>query len=188
MKRKAYFPLTHTQIKTFTASSAAQEVSIDNAILGPIPERILIAFVKNTAFVGSASTNPFHFHHYDIINLVLFVNGVQKPSEPLTIDCSSTFGAHMITLEILTKDFYVLGFDLTPDRKADEEYISLPRQGSARIEARFKKPLPEHVDPFRLGLAQGRLQAEASSLELLVPVIPITRLPLAIGCHENVWV
>jgi len=37
--------------------------SIDNAFLGLVPERFLIAMVKNTAFVGSASTNPFHFHH-----------------------------------------------------------------------------------------------------------------------------
>ena len=90
---------------------------------------------------------------------MLYVNGVQHPSEPLTMDCSSPFGAtrayktlfsstgihhddraHMITLEMFTMGFYVLGFDLTPDRKADEEHISFPRQGNARIEARFKKP------------------------------------------------
>jgi hypothetical protein len=43
------------------------------------------------------------------------------------------------------KDFYVLGFDLTTDSEADEELISLPHQGNVRIEARFKKPLPEPV-------------------------------------------
>lgn len=69
MKRKAHYPVTHTQIKIFTASSGAQQVSIDNAILGPIPERILLGFVKNNAFVGSAGTNPFHFHHYDMTSL-----------------------------------------------------------------------------------------------------------------------
>ena len=51
----------------------------------------------------------------------------------------------MITLEMFTKGFYILGFDLTPDREADEEHISLPRQGNVRIEALFKKPLPEPV-------------------------------------------
>jgi len=71
MKRKAHYLVTHTQIKNFTASSGAQQVSIDNAFLGPIPERILIAMVKNTAFVDSVSTNQFHFHHYDTTNLVL---------------------------------------------------------------------------------------------------------------------
>ena len=59
MKCKAYYPVSLTQIKTFTASSGFQQISIDNAFLGPIPESTLIALVKNTAFVGSPSTNPF---------------------------------------------------------------------------------------------------------------------------------
>jgi hypothetical protein len=154
MKRKAHYPVTHKQLKTFTASSGTQQVSINNAFLGPVPDRILIVLVKNAAFVGYASTNPFHFYHYDKTNLVLYVNGVQHPSEPLTIDCSSTFGAirayetlfsstgihhddraYMITLEMFTKGFYILGFDLTTDREADEEHIRLPRQGNVRIKA-----------------------------------------------------
>jgi hypothetical protein len=121
-------------------------------------------FVKNSTLVGSASTNPFHFHHYDMTHLVLYVNGVRHPSKPLTMNCCSTFEVtrayetlfsstgihhddrvHMITLEMFTKGFYILGFDLTPDREADEEHISLPRQGNVRIETRFKKPLPEPV-------------------------------------------
>jgi hypothetical protein len=51
----------------------------------------------------------------------------------------------MVTPEIFTKNFYVLGIDQTPDREPDEEHKSLPRQGNLRIEARFKKPLPELV-------------------------------------------
>jgi len=76
MKRKAHYPVKHMQIKTFTASSGTQKIFINNALLGPMPNRILIVLVKNAAFVGSASTNPFHFHHYDMTNLVLCVNGV----------------------------------------------------------------------------------------------------------------
>jgi len=49
----------------------------------------------------------------------------------------------MITVEMFTKSLYVLGFDLTLDRGANEEHVSLPRQGDMRIEARFKKPLPK---------------------------------------------
>jgi hypothetical protein len=37
MKRKAQYPVTRTQIKSFTACSGAQQVSIDNAFHGPIP-------------------------------------------------------------------------------------------------------------------------------------------------------
>ena len=39
----------------------------------------------------------------------------------------------------------MLGFDLTPDKEADEVHVSLPRQGNVGFEARFKKPLPEPV-------------------------------------------
>jgi len=51
----------------------------------------------------------------------------------------------MITLQMFTKGFYILVFDLTPDTKADEEHISLLRQGNVRTEAVFKKPLPDPV-------------------------------------------
>ena len=124
MKRKSTLSCNAYPDQDFTASSGTQKISINNAFLGPVPDRILKVLVKNAAFVGSASTNPFHFHHYDMTNLVLYVNGIQHPSEPLTMDCSSPFGAtrayetlfsstginhddrgHMITLEILQKVF-----------------------------------------------------------------------------------
>ena len=76
-------------------------------------------------------------------NLVLYVNGVQRPAGPVRMDCFSPFGAtrpyetlfsstgihnddraHIITLQMFTKDFYALGFDFTPDREADEEHMS----------------------------------------------------------------
>jgi hypothetical protein len=46
MKRKAHYPITHTQIKTFTAGAEAQQISIDNAFLGPILEKLLTGLVK----------------------------------------------------------------------------------------------------------------------------------------------
>jgi hypothetical protein len=46
----------------------------------------------------------------------------------------------MITMEMFTKGFYILGFDLTPDREADEEHVSRPRQENVHIEARLKSP------------------------------------------------
>jgi hypothetical protein len=61
MKRKAYYLVTHTQIKTFTASSGAQQLSTDNAFLGQIPERILIAMVKKLHSLVLPTQNPSTF-------------------------------------------------------------------------------------------------------------------------------
>jgi len=181
MKRKVHYPVTHTKIKTFTASSGTQQIYINNAFLGLVPDRILIVLVKNAAFLGSASTNPFHFHHYNVTNLVLYVNRVQHPSERLTMDCSSPFGgtrayetllsstgihhddrAHMITLEMFTKCFYILGFDLTPDRESDEKHISLPCQENVRIEALFKKPMSENVTCILYAEFPGQIEIDYS--------------------------
>jgi hypothetical protein len=68
----------------------------------------------------------------------------------------------MITLENFTKGFYILGFDLTPDREADEEHISLPRQGNVRIEARFKNPLPEPVTCILYAEFPGHIEIDSS--------------------------
>jgi len=74
--------------------------------------------VKNATFVGSASTNPFHFHHYDMTNLVLYVNGVQHPSGPLTMDCSSLFGAARA---------YEILFSTTGIHHDDRAHVITPR-------------------------------------------------------------
>jgi len=97
-------------------------------------------------------------------NLVLYVNVVQHTLEPLTMELSSPFGvtrayetlfsstgihhddrAHINTLEMFTKGFYVLGFYLTPDSEANEWHIILPSRGNVRIVARFKKALADPV-------------------------------------------
>ena len=87
---------------------------------------------KNTALVVSVSTNQFHFHHYDMTNLALYVDGVHHPPEPHTMVSCRPFGvkrafetlfsstgiyhddrAYLITLQVFTKGHYILGFDLT---------------------------------------------------------------------------
>jgi hypothetical protein len=68
----------------------------------------------------------------------------------------------MITPEMFTKGFYVLGFDPTSDREADEEHISLPREGNVRIKARFKKPLPQSVTCILYAEFPGHVEIDNS--------------------------
>jgi len=124
-------------------------------------------------------------------NLVLFVNGVQNPSEPHAIECSLTFSAtrdyeilfsstvtqhdnraQRITLGKFSKFFYVSGFDLTPDREVDEEHICLPRQGIILIEARFKNPPSEPVKCFLCAEFPGHIEIDQSGN------ITVERIPL----------
>jgi hypothetical protein len=65
-------------------------------------------------------------------------------------------------MDMFTKGFYILGFDLTVDKEADEEHISQPRQGNVRIEARFKKPLPESVTCILYAEFPGHVEIDGS--------------------------
>ena len=55
--------LTRVELKTFTFSSGSQSLSVDSAVLGPIPKRLLFAMIKNKEFLCSVDTNPFLFRH-----------------------------------------------------------------------------------------------------------------------------
>jgi hypothetical protein len=67
-----------------------------------------------------------------------------------------------ITPEMFTKCFFVLDLDVTPDREADEEHISLPRQGNVRLQGRFKKTLPESVTCILHAEFAGHIETDNS--------------------------
>jgi hypothetical protein len=61
----ARYNLTIVELKTLTFSKGSKS-SIDNAVLGPLPKRLLFTMVQNTEFLGSINSNPYLFRHYDI--------------------------------------------------------------------------------------------------------------------------
>jgi len=61
----------------------------------------------------------------------------------------------MITVEIFSKIFYILGFFQSP-----EDHVSLPRQENVRMEALFKKPLPEPVTYILYAEFPGKVESE----------------------------
>ena len=49
---------------TFTAGSKSR--SIEKAVLGPIPNRLLFTMLRNADFIGSQDTKPYKLRHYEI--------------------------------------------------------------------------------------------------------------------------
>ena len=50
-----------------------------------------------------------------------------------------------ITHDMFKAGYFLLLFDLTPDRDASEGHFSLPDQDNIRLELKFDKPLPDAV-------------------------------------------
>jgi hypothetical protein len=81
----AKYHLTRVEVKTFMFAAGSQSLSIDNAVLGPLPKPVLFTFVKNKDYLGTLDSNPYKFRHYVIREFALYVNGRQIPSEGLHI-------------------------------------------------------------------------------------------------------
>jgi hypothetical protein len=76
----ARYNMTRVETKAFTFAQGAQSMSIDNAVIGPVPKRLLFTMLKNSDFLGTIDSNPYNFRHYNINNFSIFVNGKQDPA------------------------------------------------------------------------------------------------------------
>jgi len=160
----ASYKMTRVELKTFTFSAGSKSLSIVNAVLGPVPKRLLFTVVKCADFVGTVDTNPHKFQHYDVGDFSLFVNGKQYPNEGLSLgmdhEKTSVMGyrtlfegsgihhsnaGHQITQDMFVNGYFMLLFDLTPDQGVSEPHTSHPEQGNNRVELKFAKPLPEAI-------------------------------------------
>ena len=81
----ARYKMTRVDLKSFIFSAGSKSRSIDNAVLGPLPKRMLFTMIKNSNFNGSVETNTYKFRHY-ISEFSLYTNGRRVPSEGLTLD------------------------------------------------------------------------------------------------------
>jgi hypothetical protein len=84
----AYYDMTRVSLKTFTFSCGSSSLSIDQAVTGHLPKRLLFAMVDNNDFLGTVNSNPYRFQAFGIHTYVMFVNGTQVPNETLTFDMS----------------------------------------------------------------------------------------------------
>ena len=92
---------------------------------------------KNKDFASSLDTNTFYFNHFNFNNFTPY-NGRHIPSEGLPLDMihekTSLFEGSgignskavlQVTRRMIIARYFMLLFDLTPDRAASEGHISL---------------------------------------------------------------
>jgi len=156
--------MTRVELKTFTFSAGSKSLSVDNAVLGPVPQPLLFTMVKNADIIGTMDTNPYKFQHYDISDFSLFVKGKQYDKEGLSLgmdfEKTSVMGyrtlfegsgihqlnaGHQITHDMFVNINFMLLFVIIPDRGVSDTHTSHHEQGNIRVELKFSKPLPEEI-------------------------------------------
>lgn len=163
----AIYPYKRVEVKAYTVPSGSLSLSLDNVVIGQLPNLLLFAMVDNDAYTGSRVLNPFNFKHNNIIQYHLLVNGVQTPNEPYVFDYKegspeiSTRGyqslfkdtgihyfdrGHQINKKFFDNGCFMLATDLTTDRSTESGACgNLLNQGTIRLEARFQVALPKSV-------------------------------------------
>jgi len=53
--------MTRVELNTFTYSAGPKSLSIDNAVPGQLPKRLLFTIIKNKDFLGSLDINLYYF-------------------------------------------------------------------------------------------------------------------------------
>ena len=141
----ARYNLTRVELKTFNFLPGTKILSLDNVVLGQLPKRQLFTMIKNKDTKGSLDTNPFYSNHFNLKHITLYKNSTPIPNEGLPLDMShgktsiltynSLFEGSgtrhsndrlQLTHRIFRVGYFMLLFDLTPDRPASEGQFHSP--------------------------------------------------------------
>ncbi|XP_034628423.1 uncharacterized protein F54H12.2-like [Trachemys scripta elegans] len=165
----AKYPMDRVGMKVFSIPAGSRVSNQENLFLGQLPKMLVLGFVDNDAFSGSYTRNPFHFKHYVINFVALYVDGEQIPTKPLQLDFEAgrcmreymnlvqTASKHMkdrsllIDCEEFAQGYTLFAFDLSPNQECSDHY-SLIKTGNLRAEIRFGKALTVTVNMIVYGV------------------------------------
>jgi hypothetical protein len=175
----AKYPITRVEVKTVTVPVGVQNKTLDSLFTGQMPTRCIVGFVKNVAYNGSYTTNPFLFEHFNLSYFSFYLDGQQIPNKPLTpnfedglfvraynslFDGSGIFHKD-VGIDIGRND-YARGYslnctDMTPDLSCHEGHWCLIKNGNLRLELRFKEALAETITVICFGEFSNLIEIDA---------------------------
>ena len=160
----AKYPIRRTEQRVFSISNQILCWSQEAVLIGQLPRRMTVGFVRTDAIHGAYDLNPFFFHHFGINFFSLYINGKQVPSRALQptfeglnrdyvrtyIQMASALG-HAFTNQDcgISYDQFrggtcLFSFNLNSDL-TDGEHSEITRRGSIRLEVRFAAALQHPI-------------------------------------------
>lgn len=151
-KRNAIYPIKRVLMKNYILPYSSNKCSIQGIYKGPLPNRVVVGFVKTSDYDGDIKTNPFNFQNFGIKQLTLKVSSRAMPySSGLSLDFeknqylqgySTLFSDidekpnHILPTDY--KNVYTLfAFDLTPDLCNNEKFNQI-KEGSLDLDIELK--------------------------------------------------
>ena len=158
------YPIRRTEQRVFSISNNITSWSQENVLIGQLPRRMTIGFIRTDAIHGVYNLNPFHFQHFGINFFSLYINGRQIPSRALQPDFNDANGDYVRTYMQMSSalghafsnqdcgisyDEFRGGttlfvFNLNAEL-TDGEHTEAIQRGSVRIETRFSAALANPI-------------------------------------------
>ena len=76
----AKYPIKRVVCKSFAIPQNYLDMTHEKLFSGQLPTRIVIGLVSNRAFNGHVESNPFNFHHFNLSEIALYLDGQQQHS------------------------------------------------------------------------------------------------------------
>ena len=175
----AKYPVRRVTCKSVTIPAGYYDISHEKLFSGLLPTRIIVGLVRNDAFSGSRTHNPFNFQNFGLSEIAVYTDGQQHGQgiKPLKIDYANSlyvrayntlFGGtgklfHDEGNDISRSDyadgFALYAFDLSPDL-TDDEHFDLSKTGSVRLQVKFANALAAPVTLIAYAEFQNLLEID----------------------------
>ncbi|CAF1019543.1 unnamed protein product, partial [Brachionus calyciflorus] len=162
-KTTAKYPIKRVVGKQHTIGRGVSSKVITNISSTSLPSRVVIGFVRNSAYDGVLDQNPFNFGHFNLTKLNLMVDGQSSPYyKPLefnfarnqyirgyyslfeNIDKPVFAPGNDISREDYPNGYSLFAFDLTPDLCSGEQF-NLIKTGNLDVGLTFADSLDDSI-------------------------------------------
>ena len=160
----AQYFFTQSNLNNYSLSMGQRNFS-QTIFQGNIPHKIVVAFVSSDRYNGSYSLNPFHFQHYHVSNMSVFINDVSTPHRPLEMDFKRGYFASALHNILQNNSNVVIGaqsfdrgyslFVFDVNTSSNDEELALQTSGTVRLEVQFEEEVPESVQVLVYGEFQS---------------------------------
>ena len=80
------YPTVRGVVRTFPHPTGQQHFECQNPFTGQVPNRLVLALLRQTAFNGTITTNPFAFEKFNLSTIKTLVSGEEYPYETLQLN------------------------------------------------------------------------------------------------------
>ena len=162
-EKTAKYHIERTVVRVSDIPINTHSTVVSNLQMGQLPKAVFIGLVASSNFHGSDTTNPFNFHHFDVQQISVEVDGQSFSTKPYAADFANKLylecydghldaigqkcnpsGEWSVDREKYGHGFTIFGFDLTPGSTGLGP-LTLITQGNLSVFLAFAKALPETV-------------------------------------------